>query len=77
MDTGMAHPEGLSTKHTHKTHVYTCRRVLLMDKHRLERCHRACLGCAFRSMANASMMTLSTSLFGCPTLKEDRAHKQT
>lgn len=53
-------------KHPHK---HTCRRVLLMDRHRLERCHRACLGCALRSMANASTMTLSTAAFGCPTLK--------
>lgn len=46
----------------------TCRRVSLMDKHRLDRCHKACLGCALRSIASASMITLRTSSFGCPTL---------
>lgn len=33
------------------------------------------MGCAFRSMANASMMTLSTCAFGCPTLRQDETHK--
>lgn len=39
-----------------------------MDRQRLDRCQRACLGCALRSIAKASTITRRTSSFGCPTL---------
>lgn len=44
--------------------LITWRRVLLMDRHRLERCQRACFGCAFKSIARASTITSKTSVFG-------------